>query len=183
MTAVAMAETRATRTGKYSFAISPVDDLTFSAARFVVSMRLIEDRARHDLANVDDLGSLDFFATHPLIVFEPGSKVHAELQLHGFPETPEYMHPGAIHADHLEMARPVLAMLLGKRCIEEKIDKAMTWVLTPRGLAISKQLTGEYFAGHEFALNEILDLVPKQGTRWKELRDSWLNNTPRFTTV
>jgi hypothetical protein len=179
----AVAETLETRTGKDSFTIPPVDDLTLSAARFVVSMRVIEDSARHDLANVDDLGSLDFFATHPLIVFGPGSDVHAELRLHGFPETPDYLQPGAIHAGHLEMARVVVALLLGKRCIEAKVDKALTWVLTSQGRAISEQLTGEYFAGHAFALNGILDLVPKQCTRWKELRISWLNNTPRCTTV
>ena len=179
----AMAETLETRAGKDAFTISPVDDLTLAAARYVVSMRVIEDRARHDLANVDDFGSLDFFATHPLIVFEPGSEAHAELVRHGFRETPDYLHPGAIHAGHLEMARPALAMLLGKRCIEARVDKALTWVLTPRGRAISEQLTGEYFAGHAFALNGILDLVPKQGTRWKELRDSWLNDTPRRTTI
>lgn len=179
----AVAETLETRTGKEAFTISPVDDITLAAARFVVSMRVIEDKAWHDLANVDDLGSLDFFATHPLIVFGPGSDVHAELRRHGFTETPDYARPRAIHVDHLEMARPALALLLGKRCIEEKIDKAMAWTLTPVGLAISKELTGEYFAGHEFAVTAILGLVPKQAARWKDLRDSWLDGMPRPTTV
>jgi|SRR5271157_3661011 len=171
------------RTGKFSFIISPLDDLTFSAARFVVMMVKIEDNKRVDLENVDDLSSIDFFATHPFIVFQPDSKAYLEMQYHGFSETLEYSHPKPIHANYREKAKTILAFLLGKRCIVEKIDKVILYALTTTGRSISEQLIEDYYIGYSFAVDEILKLIPKQQNKWKELRESWLEAIPKFTVV
>ena len=168
------------RTGKFSFIISPLDDLTFSAARFTVLMANIESMNRGDLENVEDLSSIDFFASHHYIIFHPGEKAYLEMQYHGFAETLEYSHPKPIYTNYLDKARSIIAMLVGKRCAEEKIDKIIKYILTPQGKLISTKLNDEYYVGYRYAVTEILKRVPVQISKWKELRESWLNITPKF---
>jgi hypothetical protein len=167
---------------QHRFKVSVADDITFSSARLLVLLRIIQERHLEDLQDLESINYIDFFASHPFIVFRKGSKEFDEINLY-FSETIEYTHAGNIFSNQREKTKVVLAYLIATELIDAQIrKKKIDYQTTDKGLQISQKLDSDYYEGYGISVNYILDKIKKTKTQAEigELQSEWLGNVPDF---
>lgn len=161
-------------------------DLIFTSARILKLIEGIEKLNLTRFLRFDDLHYIDFFASHPFLVFEEGQKEYLELIYYGFSENSlEYINSKHIFSNQREKLKTVFAYLIAKNLIAPQVDeKLIIYQLTLLGDVIVKKITNDYYKAYLVSAEYILNIIRKASqSKIKEYQEIWLNNSSKFAIV
>ncbi len=162
---------------------SVYDDLIFSAARILNLIDQIEILNLNQFLRFDDLHYIDFFASHPFLVFESNQKEYLELIYYGFSENLlEYANSRHIFSNQREKQKIVFALLISKDLIDIKFKKRLVlYPLTGLGIKIVNQFKNDYYKAYKLSAKYILNIIKKASQREIfEYKERWLDKSSQF---
>lgn len=172
------------KTKKLNFSV--YDDIVFASARILKLINKIENSNLIQFLRFDNLHYIDFFASHPFLVFEEDQKEYLELRYYGFTENSlEYMNSKHIFSNQREKLKIVFAYLIAKNLITLEIkEKLVIYHLTNLGSEIVKKLSDDYYNAYMLSADYILKIIRKASqNKIKEYQEIWLNNSSKFAIV
>lgn len=171
---------------KEKYNLSIFDDITFAAARILNLIYAVESKNLEQFLRFDDLNYIDFFASHPFLVFDEDQKEYLELRYYGFTKNSlEYINSKHIFSNFREKLKTVFAHLISKDLIEVKAqDKIIKYILTQNGERIAKSFLHRYFEAYRLSAKFILDILKESNqAEIKEFQERWLNNSQNFAII
>jgi DNA-binding transcriptional ArsR family regulator len=144
------------------------DDLAHARlARLLLLLREAPTQPRRKPADMDRIGTYDFFADNPLLLFSNDDPVHRELILAGFdPRTFSYHSSSQRFANRRARIQHDLAQLLATGLIEARPEGSrVVYELTETGRELSERFSSSYADSYRTsarrvarALNRLSDL-------------------------
>ncbi len=162
---------------------SVYEDILFSSARILNLIDLIEIENLRAFLRFEDLNYIDFFASHPFLVFEPHQKEYLDLRYYGFTQNSlEYMNSKHIFSNIRDKLKSVFAYLISKDLIKTIIkNKIIVYQLTDMGRNITNNFVGDYYKAYRISANYILTILKKVNQeKKKEFLEMWMSNSSKF---
>lgn len=168
------------------FIFSIYDDVMFTSARILNLIYKIENDNLNQFFRFEDLNYIDFFASHPFLLFERGQKEYLDLRYYGFTENSlEYINSKHIFSNQREKLKLIFALLISKDLIKPEFEnKLINYHLTDLGTKIVKKFTNDYYKGYIKSAEYILEIIKKASQKKiKEYQETWLNNSSKFAII
>jgi len=140
----------------------------------------------NEFLRFEELNYIDFFASHPFLIFEPGQKEYLDLRYYGFTNISlEYINSKHIFSNQREKLKTVFTYLISKDLIIPKIEKkVINYHLTKLGNSIVTKFTSEYYEGYKVSAQYILNILKKLSqSKKEECIEIWLNNSSKFAII
>ena len=172
---------KANKGKKYIFSI--YDDVAFTSARILNLIYKIESDNLQRFLRFEDLNYIDFFASHPFLIFERGQKEYRDLRYYGFTDNSlEYINSKHIFSNQREKLKHVFALLISKDLIKLEFEKKMIiYRLTELGVEVVSKFTNDYYKGYIKSVEYILNIIKKANQKEiREYQEIWLNNSTKF---
>lgn len=168
------------------FIFSIYDDVMFSSARILNLIYKIEIDNLNQFLRFEDLNYIDFFASHPFLVFERNQKEYLDLRYYGFTENSlEYINSKHIFSNQRDKLKHIFALLISKDLIKPEFEKKLiNYHLTNLGVKIVKKFTNDYYKGYIKSAEYILEIIKKAPhKKIKHYQEKWLNNSSKFAII
>ena len=159
------------------------DDVTFSSARILNLIHQIELLSLNKFLGFEDLNYIDFFASHPFLIFEPNQKEYLDLKYYGFSENSlEYINSKQIFSNQREKLKTVITYLISKDLIKPDIEKKIiVYHLTEIGRKIMSYFSSDYYFGYRKSASHILNILKRLSlTEKNQYIEIWLDNSTKF---
>lgn len=159
------------------------EDILFSSARVLNLIDLIEKESLKSFLRFEDLNYIDFFASHPFLVFESNQKEYLDLRYYGFTKNSlEYINSKHIFSNIRDKLKFVFGYLISKDLIKTIIqNKIIIYHLTDMGRAIANDFISDYYKAYRISAKYILEILKKLNQeKKKEYLDIWMNNSSKF---
>ncbi len=175
---------REIKRNKYIFSI--YDEVTFTSARILNLIYKIEKDNLNRFLRFEYINYIDFFASHPFLVFERGQKEYRDLRYYGFTDSSlEYINSKYIFSNQREKLKHVFAFLISKDLIKLEFEKKLIiYHLTDLGSGIVLKFTNDYYKGYIKSVEYILKIIKMANQKEiKEYQETWLNNSSKFAII
>lgn len=166
--------------------LSIYDDIIFISARILNLIYKIESDNLNQFLRFEDLNYIDFFASHPFLVFEKDQKEYMELRYYGFTENSlEYINSKYLFSNQREKLKHVFALLISKNLIKLLFEqKLIKYQLTDLGVEVVKKFKNDYYKSYVKSAEYIMKLIRNASQKKiKEYQEMWLNNSSKFAII